>query len=64
METRRLILVLGGIAVVLVLVLGGLSLAVLGGDGDDGGDDADQEAESSPLPERVQGELRLCGPDP
>ena len=66
METRRLILVLGGIAVVLVLVLGGLSLAVLGGDGDDGGggDDADQEAESSPLPERVQGELRLFGPDP
>ncbi len=64
METRRLILVLGGIAVVLVLVLGGLSLAVLGGDGGDGGDDADQEAESSPLPERVQGELRLFGPDP
>jgi len=69
METRRLILVLGGIAVVLVLVLGGLSLAVLGGDGDDGGDggggdDADQDAESSPLPERVQGELRLFGPDP
>jgi len=64
METRRLILVLGGIAVILVLVLGGLSLAVLGGDGDDGGGDADQDAESSPLPERVQGELRLFGPDP
>ena len=60
METRRLILVLGGIAVVLVLVLGGLSLAALGS----GGDDADQESESSPLPERVQGELRLFGPDP
>jgi oligopeptide transport system substrate-binding protein len=65
METRRLILVLGGIAVVLVIVLGGLSLAVLGGGGDgDGADDADQDAESSPLPERVQGELRLFGPDP
>ncbi len=63
METRRLILVLGGIAVVLVLVLGGLSLAVLGGD-DDGGDGADQDSESPALPERVQGELRLFGPDP
>jgi oligopeptide transport system substrate-binding protein len=63
METRRLILVLGGIAVVLVLVLGGLSLAVLGG-GDDGGDGAHQDAQSSPLPERTQGELRLFGPDP
>ena len=63
METRRLILVLGGIAVVLVLVLGGLSLAVLGGDDDDGGGGG-QDAESSPLPERVQGELRLFGPDP
>ncbi len=64
METRRLILVLGGIAVVLVLVLGGLSLAVLGGDGDNGSDGADQEGQASPLPERVQGELRLFGPDP
>lgn len=60
METRRLILVLGGIAVVLVLVLGGLSLAVLGG-GDDGGG---QDGDSPTLPERTQGELRLFGPDP
>jgi oligopeptide transport system substrate-binding protein len=57
------------LAPILVLVLGGLSLAVLGGDGDNGGGgggggDADQDAESSPLPERVQGELRLFGPDP
>ncbi|MEE8347829.1 MAG: peptide ABC transporter substrate-binding protein [Dehalococcoidia bacterium] len=71
METRRLVLVLGGLVVVLVLVLGGLSLAVLGGgdgnggsDGSDGGGDAAPESESSPLPERVQGELRLFGPDP
>ncbi len=70
METRRLILVLGGIAVVLVLVIGGLSLAVLGGDGDGGGGSDDggggDEAvpELSPLPERVEGELRLVGPDP
>ncbi|MFQ6020253.1 MAG: ABC transporter substrate-binding protein, partial [Dehalococcoidia bacterium] len=73
METRRLILVLGGIAVVLVLVLGGLSLAVLGGDGNgsggdggngDGGGGDEAAPELSPLPERVEGELRLVGPDP
>jgi oligopeptide transport system substrate-binding protein len=69
METRRLILVLGGIAVVLVLVLGGLSLLVLskdddGGGSDNGGNDGTPEAESSPLPERTQGELRLFGSDP
>jgi oligopeptide transport system substrate-binding protein len=66
METRRLILVLGGIAVVLVLILGGLSLAVLGSGGGDngGGGNGEGTPESSPLPERVQGELRLFGPDP
>ena len=76
MEARRLILVLGGLVVALVLVLGGLSLAVLGGGdgngGSNGGSDGDggatpqpaPESESSPLPERVQGELRLFGPDP
>src|SRR3990170_4223666 len=66
METRRLILVLGGIAVVLVIVLGGLSLAVLGGGdgGSDGGSDDNATPETSPLPERVEGELRLAGPDP
>src|SRR3990172_2702933 len=72
MEARRLILVLGGLVVALVLVLGGLSLAVLGGGDGNGGSDGDggatpqpaPESESSPLPERVQGELRLFGPDP
>ncbi len=65
METRRLILVLGGIAVVLVIVLGGLSLAVLGGDGgSDGGNNDNPTPETSPLPERVEGELRLVGADP
>src|SRR3989304_5787864 len=65
METRRLILVLGGIAVVLVIVLGGLSLAVLGGDGgSDGGNNDTPPPEPSPLPERVEGELRPAGPDP
>src|SRR3972149_377867 len=65
METRRLILVLGGIAVVLVIVLGGLSLAVLGGDGgSDGGDNDNPTPETSPLPARVEGELRLAGSDP
>src|SRR3990170_3474705 len=72
MEARRLILVLGGLVVVLVLVLGGLSLAVLGGGGGDGGGDggdgdggeATPQSETSPLPERGQGELRLFGADP
>ncbi len=72
METRRLISVLGGILVVLVVVIGGLTLLTLGDGGDgngggggDGGDgDGTPAAESSPLPERVEGELRLFGPDP
>ena len=76
METRRLILVLGGILVVLVVVIGGLAVATLGdggdgnGDNGGGGDDGDNggvetpAAESTPLPERVEGELRLFGPDP
>src|SRR3990170_2704297 len=63
METRRLILVLGGIAVVLVLVLGGMSLALLGGGGDGDGNDGNGTPQV-PLPERVEGELRLFGPDP
>ena len=63
METRRLILVFGGIAAVLVVVLGGLSLAVIGGGGSDGGEGS-PAPETSPLPERVAGELRLAGPDP
>ena len=64
METRRLILVLGGIAVVLVIVLGGLSLALLSGGGSSGGDSGSPAPETSPLPERVEGELRLAGPNP
>jgi len=65
METRRLILVLGGIAVVLVIVLGGLSLAVIGGgDGKSSSSKGTPTPVTSPLPERVQGELRLVGPDP
>src|SRR3990172_10943440 len=64
METRRLVLVLGGIAVVLVIVLGGLSIAVLGGSDGGGGDKDKATPETSPLPERVEGELRLVGPAP
>jgi oligopeptide transport system substrate-binding protein len=66
METRRLVIVLGGIAVALVVILGGMSLALLGGDGDDGsgGNGDSRDSESSPLPERVSGELRLFGSDP
>lgn len=56
METRRLVLILTGIAVVLIVVLGGLALALLaGGSGSSNG---------SPLPQRITGELRLFGGDP
>lgn len=72
MESRRLIFVLGGIAASVVLVIVVLAVATSGG-GDDGnggsggdGDGGDETpaAESSPLPQRVEGELRLFGPDP
>jgi oligopeptide transport system substrate-binding protein len=66
LETRRLVLVLGGIVVVLVVVLGVLSIAVFGGDdeGDGGGNGDSGDGEAIDLPERVEGELRLFGPDP
>jgi oligopeptide transport system substrate-binding protein len=75
METRRLILVLTGIAVASVLVIGGLAIALSGGG--DGGERAAGDAPGTPaagedgddangvdLPERVTGELRLFGADP
>jgi oligopeptide transport system substrate-binding protein len=66
MESRRLLLVLAGIAVAAAVVIGGLALLNSGGDG--GGSSASgpgQSGEPSPnLPERKQGELRLFGPDP
>ena len=70
METRRIVLVLTGIAVALVVVIGGLALALSLGGGDDNkssGDSSPNEspdAVGSPLPERVAGELRLFGGDP
>src|SRR2546425_8158444 len=66
METRRLVLTLTGIAVALVVVLGGLSIALLaGGGGDDNGGGNSSQASPTPnLPGRVAGELRLFGPDP
>ena len=79
MESRRLVYVLTGIAVSLILVLGVLALVTLsGGDDDDDDDtasgengdgdstgDADGDGEDAPdLGERVEGELRLFGPDP
>ena len=66
METRRLVFVLGGIVVVLGIVLGGLSIAVFSGgddDGDGNGGDSGDDG-SIDLPDRVEGELRLFGPDP
>jgi oligopeptide transport system substrate-binding protein len=74
METRRLVLTLTGIGVALIVVLGGLSIALLatGGGDDNGGQttsdgsgDGGGNGEPTPdLPDRVQGELRLFGADP
>src|SRR2546427_3204736 len=69
METRRLVLTLTGIGVVLIVVLGGLSIALLAtGGGNDSGS-AQNGSQASPaataqLPQRVAGELRLFGRDP
>ncbi len=67
METRRLVLTLTGIAVTLIVVLGGLTLIlVASGGGDDGpsaGEDG-SDGDGNDLGERVEGELRLFGPDP
>src|SRR5438093_11292143 len=66
METRRLVLTLTGIGVVLIVVLGGLSIALLAtGGGNDSGS-AQTGSQASPaanaqLPQRVAGELRLFG---
>ncbi len=72
METRRLVLTLTGIAVALVVVLGGLAVILVAtGGGSNGGSGTTQntndKATPTPgvdLPERVEGELRLFGPDP
>jgi ABC-type transport system substrate-binding protein len=68
METRRLIYVLTGIAVAIVVLIGALVLLTSGG-GDDSdaasnGDNGDSDETGAPLPERVEGELRLFGGDP
>ena len=71
METRRLVLTLTGIGVALIVVLGGLSLALIATGGDDNGGQtasdgtSDGNGEPTPnLPDRVEGELRLFGSDP
>jgi oligopeptide transport system substrate-binding protein len=80
METRRLITILTGIAVAIVIAIGGIVVvSSLGGSDDDGGattgdsaDNGDNEDngddggdEPTPnLPERQEGELRRFGPDP
>ncbi|HEY5625916.1 MAG TPA: peptide ABC transporter substrate-binding protein [Dehalococcoidia bacterium] len=65
METRRLVLTLTGIAVALIVVLGGLTVILVagGGDGDDGSS-AGEDSDGPDLGERIDGELRLFGPDP
>ncbi|MEX0683965.1 MAG: peptide ABC transporter substrate-binding protein [Dehalococcoidia bacterium] len=67
MESRRLVLTLTGIVVALIVVIGGLSVLVLagGGDDDDGSSAGDDSGDDGPdLGDRVEGELRLFGPDP
>src|SRR5207247_7504930 len=62
-------LTLTGIGVVLIVVLGGLSIALLATGGGDGSSSAQNGSQTSPvataqLPQRVAGELRLFGGDP
>src|SRR6266540_3510101 len=69
METRRLVYVLTGIGVALIVILGGLSIALLatGGGSDSSSGNAPEDGTGEPtpnLPERVEGELRLVGTDP
>ncbi|HUF54575.1 MAG TPA: peptide ABC transporter substrate-binding protein [Dehalococcoidia bacterium] len=66
MESRNLILVLTGIAVVTILIIGGLTVALVagGGDDDNGGPSAGDDDGEVDLGERIEGELRLFGPDP
>ncbi len=68
MESRRLILTLTGIAVALIVILGGLTvILVASGGGDDGpaaGDGDGNGDGDDGLGERIEGELRLFGPDP
>jgi len=69
METRRLVLTLTGIGVVLIVVLGGLSIALLATGGGNDSSSAQNGSQTSPaataqLPQRVAGELRLFGGDP
>jgi oligopeptide transport system substrate-binding protein len=69
METRRLIYVLTGIGVAIVVLIGALVLLTSGGsDTNDssssGGDNGNADETGEPLPDRVEGELRLFGADP
>jgi|FLYL01.1.fsa_nt_gi oligopeptide transport system substrate-binding protein len=78
METRRLITILTGIAVAIVVAIGAIIVvSSLSGGGGDGGqaardrengaqgeEDGGGEDEGPQLPERIEGELRLFGPEP
>ena len=63
METRRLVLTLTGIAVMMIVVIGGLGAILLASGSDDNGTTAGDD-DGDDLGARVEGELRLFGPDP
>lgn len=63
MESRRLIYVFTGIAVAIVVMIGVLVVATSGG-GSSSDATSNPDDTGAPLPERVQGELRLFGGDP
>lgn len=62
MGARRLVYVLTGIAVGMIVVIGGLALVLATGGGDD--DNGGTTGASSTVGPRQQGELRLFGSDP
>jgi len=68
MQTRRLVLVLTGIAVATIVVIGVLVVVLVAGGGDSKGSSGTPKespgTQTPSLPERVQGELRLVGGDP
>jgi ABC-type transport system substrate-binding protein len=64
MGTRNLVYVLTGIAVGMIVIVGGLALFIASGGGDDDNDGSSSGDPSSSVGPRQQGELRLFGADP